>query len=152
MQSSLRAGATLADISPGPGIPLAGYPHFPRPNTGIHDPLYAGCLVLDDGATRLAIVCMDMLFFSRRYVLSVRRKAEAQTGIPAANILLCCSHTHSSPWGSDWFELGEKTGELVRPEAAYMDTLENKLVELIVRASHDMFAARIAVDKISCGK
>jgi len=148
----LRAGAAVVDISPGLGIPLAGYPHFPRPNTGIHDPLYAACVVLDDGATRLALVCMDLLMMSRRYVRNIRRKAEAKTGIPGGNILICCSHTHSSPWGSDWFELGETTGEIMRPDAAYMDTLENKLVNLIAMASGDMFEARIAVDKVLCGK
>ena len=98
MADSLRAGAASVDISPGPGIPLAGYPHFPRHNTGIHDPLMAACIVLDDGATRVAIVCMDTLFFSRRYVQKVRQNTESSTGIPAANILICCSHTHSSPW------------------------------------------------------
>ena len=48
MKNRLRAGVSLVDISPGPGIELAGYPHHPRYNTGIHDPLYAGCICLDD--------------------------------------------------------------------------------------------------------
>lgn len=152
MTSSFRAGAAAVDISPGPGIPLAGYPHFPRHNTGVHDPLMAGCMVLDDGATKVVLVCMDLLMISRRYVRSIRRKAEAQTGIPAANIMISCSHTHSSPWGSDWFELGETTGEIMRPDAAYMSLLETKLVDLIVAASGGMFDARLAVDKGICGK
>ncbi len=152
MTSSFRAGAAAVDISPGPGIPLAGYPHFPRHNTGVHDPLMAGCMVLDDGATKVALVCMDLLMISRRYVQSIRLKAAAQTGIPAANILISCSHTHSSPWGSDWFELGETTGEIMRPDAAYMSTLETKLVGLIATASREMFDARLAVDKGICGK
>jgi hypothetical protein len=152
MTGSLRAGVACVDISPGPGVPLAGYPHFPRPNTGIHDPLYAGCIVLEDGITRLALVCMDLLMISRRYVRAIRQKAEAQTGIPAANIMICCSHTHSSPWGAEWFELGKTTGELIRPEAAYMAVLENKLVDLIAGSARELFDARMAVDKISCGR
>jgi len=58
----LKAGASIVDISPKKGIELAGYPHYLRHNTGIHDPLYASCIFLDDGITKLAIVCMDILF------------------------------------------------------------------------------------------
>ena len=151
MTDSLRAGVASVDISPGPGIPLAGYPHFPRPNTGVHDPLMAACIVLDDGATRVAIVCIDTLFFSRRYVQKVRQNTESSTGIPAANILICCSHTHSSPWGSDFFELGVP-GDVIHPDAGYIAMLQDKLTSLIIKASTDMFDARLSVDKGICGR
>ena len=151
MPYSFHAGAAVTDISPGLGIPLAGYPHFPRHNTGIHDPLMAACIVLDDGATRMAIVCIDTLFFSRRYVQKVRQSAEASTGIPAANILVCCSHTHSSPWGSDFFELGVP-GDVIHPDAGYIAMLQDKLTSLIVKASADMFDARLSVEKGICGR
>ena len=42
----LRAGTALIDISPEPGAQLAGYPHCPRPNAGVHDPLYAAALFI----------------------------------------------------------------------------------------------------------
>lgn len=148
---ALRAGAAQIEISPGPGLALAGYPHFLRHNTGIHDPLMAGCIVLDDGATRLALVCLDLLMISRRYVQSIRRKLEERTGIPAAHIMLSCSHTHSGPWASDWVEPALPSG-LIGPDAAYMAALEDKLVHLAAAAAGDMFAARLGVERGICGQ
>ena len=37
----LKVGMTRAEITPPQGLELAGYPHYPRNNTGAHDPLYA---------------------------------------------------------------------------------------------------------------
>ncbi len=146
----LRAGAAQADISPGPGLALAGYPHFSRHNTGIHDPLLAGCIVLDDGATRLALICLDLLMISRRYVRSIRSKIEARTGIPSAHILLACSHTHSGPWASDWVEPA-MPGGMIGPDAAYLAALEDKLVELTAAAAGEAFPARLGVAQGICG-
>ena len=97
---SLRAGASIVDISPEEGIELAGYPHYPRHNTGIHDPLYASCLFLDDGQIELAIVAMDLAMYSKAYVRSLRNRISQQTDIPGPNIMVCASHTHSGPWAS----------------------------------------------------
>ena len=79
----LRAGVSIADISPAPGVGLGGYPYFERRNTGVHDPLFASALVLDDGMETIAIVCMDLLFISRERVQSVRRRVEKASGVPA---------------------------------------------------------------------
>ena len=60
MAELLKAGVAVTDISPRPGVELAGYPHHPRPNKGVHDPLQAACLFLDDGRTKLALVTLDL--------------------------------------------------------------------------------------------
>ena len=62
----LQAGVSLVDISPEKGIQLAGYPHCPRPNKGIHDPLYASSLILDNGEKKIAIVTMDLLYIGKK--------------------------------------------------------------------------------------
>lgn len=59
MGNRLRAGVAEIDISPGQGVQLAGYPTDIRPNTGVHDPLYADCLVLDRDGARIALVTSD---------------------------------------------------------------------------------------------
>lgn len=53
----LTAGTACYDMSPPEGVRLAGYPHFPRNNTGIHDPLFATCLYLSDGKTEIVPPC-----------------------------------------------------------------------------------------------
>ncbi|MEN6417324.1 MAG: hypothetical protein ABFC73_00220, partial [Clostridiaceae bacterium] len=76
----LQAGTALADISPKLGEELGGYPHYPRNNTGIHDPLYAACLYIDNGETQVVMVTLDLLFFSKKHVTAVRQRVEAACG------------------------------------------------------------------------
>ena len=66
----------------------------------IHDPLYAKALVLDDGATRAAIVSMDVIAVGGTFEIkddflpTLRAKIEKQLGISGTNILVNASHTH----------------------------------------------------------
>ena len=64
----LKAGVSRADITPPLGLELGGYPHYPRNNTGAHDPLYAACMYLNNGETEIAMVTLDLLFFSKKHV------------------------------------------------------------------------------------
>jgi len=151
MAKLLKAGVSIVDISPGRGIELAGYPHFPRYNTGIHDPLYASCIFLDDDITKLAIVCMDIVMYSKTYVKSVRTKVSEQTEIPSENIMISCSHTHSGPWASGRLDL-EAFKKGLKPDENYIKELEDKIVSLIVKAYENTFEAKIGIDKGYCGK
>jgi len=151
MKGGLLAGAAAVEISPAKGIGLAGYPHHPRPNRGVHDPLYASCLVLQDGETRLAIVALDLLLYSKSYAGKARREIEARTGIPGRNVMICCSHTHSGPWTSDSRELAAMIGGL-RPDRAYVESLQSRIVELVVEADRGTFPAAVGIEKGYCGR
>lgn len=151
MRGTLRAGSAVVDISPGPGVELAGYPHHPRPNTGIHDPLYAGCICLDDGTTRLALVCMDLAVYPKAEVRAVREPASRLTGIPAAHILISCSHTHSGPWAGGRESL-DVLGMGWRVDADYLAGLRRKLVDLIHRAWESSFEASIGIGRGFCAR
>src|SRR6218665_1793066 len=54
--AALQAGAARADITPPLGSDM---PAWARKADGVHDPLYARALVLDDGTERIAIVSLD---------------------------------------------------------------------------------------------
>jgi hypothetical protein len=151
MSDFLKAGVSIVDISPKKGVELAGYPHFPRYNTGIHDPLYASCIFIDDSSTKLAIVCMDILMYSKAYIKSVRNKVSTYTEIPAKNIMISCSHTHSGPWASGRLDL-EALEKGLKPDENYIRGLEDKLVNLITEAYGNSFEAKIGVGKGYCGR
>ncbi|HEU4753242.1 MAG TPA: neutral/alkaline non-lysosomal ceramidase N-terminal domain-containing protein [Armatimonadota bacterium] len=90
----LRAGVGRADITPPVGTPLGGYAaRKGGPSTGVHDPIQAKALVLDDGATRLAIITSDLVGTNPEMV---RRVAET-AGFPQDHLMVCASHTHSGP-------------------------------------------------------
>ena len=70
----IKAAMKRADITPPQGLELAGYPHYPRYNEGHHDPLYAACMYLNNGEQEIAMVTLDLLFFSKKHVTEVRRR------------------------------------------------------------------------------
>lgn len=92
-----RAGAAAVDISPQklPAIVSGGF--LQGRGEKINDPLFARCLVLDDGATRLAIVVVDSLMMPRELLDNAKRQAQQATGLRADRILVSAIHTHSAP-------------------------------------------------------
>ncbi|MBE7493631.1 MAG: hypothetical protein HS117_01645 [Verrucomicrobiaceae bacterium] len=91
----LKAGAATANITPELGGSVVGG-FAPFPCTHIHDELHARCLVLDDGKTKLALVVCDLLGLHRSVSLKARELIEKEAGIPAANVLISGTHTHSA--------------------------------------------------------
>ena len=146
----LKAGMARADITPPLGLELAGYPHYPRNNTGHHDPLYATCMYLCDGENEIAMVTLDLLFFSKKYVGFVREKVFAEIGMKSESIMIGCSHTHSGPWASgyDDVELIESGKEI---DAAYVNDIVKKIADCIIEAKKTSFEASFAYGTGICG-
>jgi len=90
-----RAGAATSNITPDLGGDIIGG-FAPFPARHIHDELHARCLVLDDGTTKLALVVCDLLGIHRSLSVLARQTIETETGIPAANVLISGTHTHSA--------------------------------------------------------
>lgn len=91
----LKAGAATSNITPELGGEVVGG-FAPFPCTHIHDELHARCLVLDDGKAKLALVVCDLLGLHRSVSVEARKMIETETGIPAANVLISGTHTHSA--------------------------------------------------------
>ena len=93
----LLAGFGRADITPETPCFLVGYPHVERISTGVHDPLYASALCLENGGTNLLLISLDLLFITADSTRECRRRIGEVTGVPAQNILIGATHTHSGP-------------------------------------------------------
>jgi len=108
--SEFRAGASISNITPPLGVPIVG--NWDRPEaTHIHDDLHVRSLVLDDGEQRLVIAMCDNLHISSELFDEARARLVDTTGIPAENMLLASTHTHSgpearSPRGSERLDYG----------------------------------------------
>ena len=139
----LKAGTAQVDISPKSGVQLAGYPHCPRPNGGIHDLLYAACLYLDDGKTRKAFVTLDLLSIGKQLVTKIRKL------FPGIDITFTVSHTHSGPWASE--PLASEKAEGIECNKDYLGFLENALADLIKKASNNTFSASMGTNVGICG-
>jgi hypothetical protein len=90
------AGFAAADITPPVGWRRAGG-YSEVISTGVHDPLSAKALVLSQGETAMALVSNDLCSVPRELTDRARQQASQRTGIPAANIVICATHTHGGP-------------------------------------------------------
>ena len=61
------------------------------------EPLHVRALVLGSEQITVAIVVCDMRGLGRRHVTAARRLVAEQTGIPAAHVMIACTHNHAGP-------------------------------------------------------
>lgn len=92
----LRIGTAAVKITPPNGTPLAGY-YGERCSQGVLDDIYAKAAVLDDGKTKATMVACDLIGLSRAVVVEARRIIAEKTGIPASNVMISATHTHTAP-------------------------------------------------------
>jgi hypothetical protein len=94
--AEFAAGIAVVDITPPVGYRMSGY-FNERLSTGTLNPLHAKALVLKDGPRHAALVFCDLIGVTREISSQARRLAGEKTGIPAANILIAATHTHTGP-------------------------------------------------------
>jgi len=92
----LTAGLAVTDITPPVGYRMSGY-FRERLSTGTSNPLCAKAIVLRQGSESAALVFCDIIGLSLDVSSRVRRQAAKKTGIPAANILIAATHSHTGP-------------------------------------------------------
>lgn len=132
-----RAGTYAQVITPPVGTSLAGYFHD-RVSTAVHDELRAKALVLDDGKTRLAFVVCDLLWIFPSQVAEVRRLASEATGIPAGNIMVTATHTHTGP------ELNSDR-PMVPVNEDYVNGLPSLIAGAVIQAQAELKPAKLRV-------
>lgn len=94
-QIGFRAGAAAANITPWMGVSINGN-MTDHKGANVHDQLHARALVLDDGKTRLAFVVADNCLIYREIFDAAKKLVHERTGLPAENILMSATHTHSA--------------------------------------------------------
>ena len=93
---ALHAGTAVVEITPPAGYRMSGYFHERR-STGTANPLNAKALALRQGDVRAAMVFCDIIGLSPDVSSRARRQAARKTGIPAENILVAATHSHTGP-------------------------------------------------------
>src|SRR5881628_1306745 len=92
--AAFRAGIALRNVTPDPLLPVSGGVGPSHPVTRKEGELSVRALALEQEGTRVAIVSADFLGFPA--VLGNQVRA-AVKDIPAQNILIGATHTHSAP-------------------------------------------------------
>lgn len=132
---TFRAGALAMDITPTklPVIIAGGF--LEGKGTKVNDPLFARCLVLDDGKTTIAFAIVDTCMMTRQLIDEAKQLASAQCGIPVDHMMVSATHTHSAPAAMGC--LG------TRQDKDYAAWLPGKIAEGIVAAAKKLQPAKI---------
>jgi hypothetical protein len=125
--AEIQAGAAVRVITPKGYLPVSGGMGVPKPSREKRGELTARALVLRKGDVSVAIASLDLLGFPS--VLGDRVRAKVPR-IPAENILIGSTHTHSAP---DCYAFpdgrGGHTGDL-----SYIDSVCDRAAEAINEA------------------
>ncbi|MFP4027735.1 MAG: hypothetical protein ACLFWL_08090 [Candidatus Brocadiia bacterium] len=109
-QGGLAAGSARADITPEPGIQLAGDCGRHRPVEGVKEPLYARALVLESGETRLCLLSLDLLGATNACADEVRERVADALGIDSEAVMFHVTQNHAEGFGRFEISRGERTG------------------------------------------
>jgi hypothetical protein len=140
----LSAGAAAVDITPPKGCPMAGYYNY-RGAEGTHDPLFARALVLEKDGTTVALVALDLITTTRGIVDEARKLVEKHTVIPAGNVMISATHSHTGPVlydGSPRADIFTAGGAKLAKE--YAAELPSKIADAVKQAHGAREPARLS--------
>lgn len=136
--AEFQVGVARRVITPDPLLPVSGGMGPASPATEKRGELMACALVMQSGTERVAIVSVDLLGFPR--VLGDRAR-QLISGVPAGNVLIGASHTHSAP---DCYAFpdgkGGHTGDL-----KYMDFVSRQVSAAVNEATSKLQPAKVRI-------
>jgi len=136
-RDEFQAGEGSVEITPPLSIEMAGFhkpPGKERRITGIRQPTFARALLLQLKGAQVILVSLDVIGVSRSFARRVKKMVAAKTGVPATNIQLCATHSHSTPsllFMRQWGAVSED----------YQNTVASKVVEAAELAKKDLASA-----------
>jgi hypothetical protein len=136
--ASLRAGVAVRTVNPDPLLPVSGGVGPSHPVTRREGDLTVRALVLEQEGTLVAIVSADFLGFPA--VLGDRVRAAVKE-IPAQNILIGATHTHSAP---DCYGFPDGAGGTAR-DAKYVEQVCVRMADAIHEALTNLQPVRLKI-------
>lgn len=139
----LRVGVATVSITPPNGTPLSGY-YRKRLSEGVLDEIYAKAIVFEQGGMKAALVVCDILTLPRHTILTARQLIAAQTGIPAANIMISATHSHTSPVVSGENTRDALDGGDTEPAKTYTANLPKLIAQSVSEANRKLAPMRLS--------
>ena len=144
-QTSLQAGFARVDITPPPGVGLAGNGPEGAEARGYRLRLYARVLVLaDGGGNRVALVVADLPLSSLLLHRLVAERTRAD-GIGVDRLVIAVTHTHAGP--GHFFEAPGYNGQgssVTGFDRLMLDSLTARIARAVHAAVVDLRPARVA--------
>ncbi|MFO0944642.1 MAG: hypothetical protein U1D30_01655 [Planctomycetota bacterium] len=140
--AEFKVGVGKAIITPDPLLPISGGMGAGARSTAKQGELTARAIVFQQGETKVAVVQLDLLGFPAALATRVHKQVPR---IPAENILIGSTHTHSAPdcYGFPTFDGGFKE------KLKFMDFVCNQTASALNQAIDNLQPASL---KIATGK
>ncbi len=136
--SELNAGYGEADITPPLGTELGGYGFYlNRRAESVLSPLKVRALALRNRRQGVLLVSVDLLGFTVDASDTLRRRIAVSCGLPEQNVLVACTHTHTSPPTQPMPGLGN-----IAPE--YLARVQEEVVHAAEAAWADLSPAQLS--------
>jgi hypothetical protein len=136
--ATFKSGIAFRVVTPERLLPVSGGVGESKPSTQKKGELTVRALVLEENGTRVAIVSTDFLGFPA--ILGDRVRAKVKD-IPAENILIGATHTHSAP---DCYGFVRNPADFEQ-NLKYLDTVIEKAAEAINDATAHLQAGSFRV-------
>lgn len=138
-RAEFRAGAFAQDITPA---------KFPVPVNGsmkgnfaqqVTDPLHARALALHDGKHEIILCVIDACMVPREVCEKAKEIASKKTGVPAANIMISATHTHSATTLAGVFQSD--------PDPEFVREVPERIAQGLIQAHENLEPAEIGWGK-----
>ncbi|PKL40412.1 MAG: hypothetical protein CVV44_02080 [Spirochaetae bacterium HGW-Spirochaetae-1] len=143
---SLLAGAAQADITPPPGMPMAGFSTFSSFSRGVRTTLKARVFYLKaPGERGIALIQCDLLSGSLAVHHRVAELVAPETDLDTGGIVLAGTHTHSGP--GNIFEnhfYNKMASNAAGYDAACAEFISRQIARAVIEAYKGRKKAKIA--------
>jgi neutral ceramidase len=144
--SVFSVGFSTVNLTPDEPVALAGYGNRKgKRYTRVADSIFIRAIVVDNGATKVAIVSADLLLIPPKVTETLPAKLQA-IGFPASNVFLGATHTHNSI--GNW---GEGATRFIYGayDQAIVDFIADRIVDAIAAADRNKAEGVISYGKIA---
>ena len=115
----------MSDITPLPGIALAGYQARTQASTSTYSSLEVNALLLSAESRHIAILSVDALYVGEEVISRIRSELKELGTADQLELLFCASHTHFAP------QLDPAKPYLGGVDSAYLDLFVRRTTLLL---------------------
>lgn len=133
----LRMGTSRNDITPAEPVALAGYESRKELSRGVHDPLSARVIALEQDGRRLVLVSTEVLGFYDGTAAHMRKAIREACQLRPSELFLAAIHTHSAP------TVTLESAKQPASNVAYTKWLETRLVDAVKQALSSLAPAQL---------
>lgn len=142
--ATLKVGVGKSDITPPIGTPSAGCFERKVGMIGVHDPLLATAMVIDNGEKLIAFCAVDHMGFLHEMIEDVKRQVHNYPPLARCEVVVGASHTHSG--GGGYLNIPE-IGELIAGpyRVNLVKICVDGAVNAIIQAAQNLQPAKIGI-------